>query len=241
MATYNAFTDILPTPDNPIGYGGQTLATGSGGKAGPGYASVKLEAEYQTAVDKTNSGRLVSRSNAAHSWRVDITYNPMTREEFSPIYSFLLEKQGRLRPFYVTLPQHAASQNAAFSDTLTLAGAAAAGTTYFMVNGHTAGETNIPYPGDLFTITDTSDSNHKKAYKVTRVETNGTYNTGYSQPGTTQLRIHFTPALQRYTYSGATLVFANPKIKVIMSNDVMSYQLKTDNLYVYSLNLEEVQ
>jgi hypothetical protein len=161
----------------------------------------------------------------------------MTRAEFSPVYSFLLEKQGRLRPFFVTLPQHYTSQNTAFNSTLALTADVATGVTYFEVDGYSA---QHPYPGDLFTINDASDSNHLKAYKVTRIETSGTYNSGLGGVGANELRVHFSPPLQRYTYNNATLVFTNPKIKVI-ATDLFSYQLKTDNLYVFSLNLEEVQ
>lgn len=235
------FGDTLPTPTIKINNAGQEDA--GDGTPGPGYASVKIEGEYKTMSDQTNSGRLVSRSNGYHAWKVDITYNPMTRAEFNPVSAFLMEKQGKLRPFYVTLPQHAASQNPSFSSTLTFAGQTAAGATYFMVNGLAAtSPPETPQPGDMFTITDTNNSNHKKAYMITRVETNADYNSVIgSQPGTTQLRVHVSPPLQRLTAANSTLVFTNPKLKVIMSNDVMSYQLKTDNLYVFSLSLEEVQ
>jgi len=239
MAAFTDFLDILPTPSRKIGHAGQESASGD---AGPGYASVKIEAEYQTMVDKTNSGRLVARANAYHTWKIDITYNPMTRTEFSPVYSFLLEKQGRLRPFYVELPHHEASQNPNFSNTLALTGDVDSGSTYFLVDGYTA---NPPYPGDMFTITDTNDTNHKKAYLITRVETNSDYKSSLSQPTSTQLRVHFTPPLQKYAYNNATLNLGQsagtiPKIKVIMT-DLVSYQLKTDNLYVFNLSLEEVQ
>ena len=42
MATYTAFLDILPDPNNPIGPGGQSLSTGSGGTNGPGFASMQF-------------------------------------------------------------------------------------------------------------------------------------------------------------------------------------------------------
>lgn len=254
MALFTEFTNILPTPSNPIGTAGQTLDTGSGGVPGPGYAALKIDAEYQTLVDRTNSGRLVARSNAYHSWKIDITYNPMTRAEFSPIYSFLLEKQGKLRPFFITLPQYENSQDATFSDTLYVANGIdtytpltgyAPGKTYFTVDdngsGYNSSVDGYPLPGDMFTINDSNDTNHLKAYKVTRVETNADYNSAFGQPTTAQLRIHFSPPLQKFTSNDAALVFSNPKVKVVMSSDIFSYQLKTDNLYVFSLNLEEVQ
>lgn len=238
MAAFTNFLDILPTPTTTVGYAGEP----NGGLTGPGYASVKMEAEYETAVDKTNSGRLVARANSSHAWKIDITYNPMTRAEFSPVYSFLLEKQGRLRPFYVMLPQYEESQNPNFQDTLALTADATTGRTYFKVNGFTG---QPPRPEDLFTITDASNSNHKKAYQITRVETSTTYNSTLGGLTGSELRIHFTPPLQRYTYNAATLNLGQttntiPLVKVI-ATDLLSYQLKTDNLYVFTLSLEEVQ
>ena len=88
MASFTTFLDILPDPSNPIGDAGQALATNSGGVAGPGFASVKLSSNRNTMVDKTNSGRSVARSIAGHTWKVGITYNPLTRDQFEPVYSF---------------------------------------------------------------------------------------------------------------------------------------------------------
>ena len=57
MATYTSFLDILPDPSNPIGIGGQALATSSGGTNGPGFASVQFSSEAPIQVSRTNSGR----------------------------------------------------------------------------------------------------------------------------------------------------------------------------------------
>ena len=101
MATFTSFLDVLPDPSNPIGLGGQALATASGGTAGPGFASVTFSSEAPIQISRTNSGRVITRSIAGHKWNITITYNPMTRDQFEPVYSFLLEKNGRLNPFYV--------------------------------------------------------------------------------------------------------------------------------------------
>ena len=110
MATFTSFLDILPSPTQPIGTAGQ-----AGGTNGPGYASVTFSSEAPIQLSRTNSGRVITRSVAGHKWNINIAYNPMTRDEFEPIYSFLLEKNGRLNPFFVQLPQHATSRNAAFN------------------------------------------------------------------------------------------------------------------------------
>ena len=244
MAQFSEFQNILPSPSFKIGDAGQDEADG-GTKEGPGYASVKLSSAQKTLRSRTNSGRYTARSAAYHMWKVDISYNPMTRAEFMPVYTFLLEKQGGLKPFYISLPQYEAPQDTTFTNfnSLSFASGKIAGTTNFLVGGLGTGR---PTPGDLFNIVDSSDSNHKKAYMVTRVETNTDWLTA-SQPTATQVRIHCTPPLAKAVASTSTLTFKKdlptndgPLIKVV-AKDMQEYSLGTNNLYKFSLSLEEVQ
>ena len=244
MATFTSFLDILPDPSNPIGIGGQALATSSGGTNGPGFASVSFSSESPIQMSRTNSGRVITRSIAGHKWSIQIKYNPMTRDQFEPVYNFLLEKNGRLNPFFVKLPQQATSRNAAFvsaNPTITTATTGAAGSGFILQAGHNTTEATQPQPGDMFTITDTNDSLHTKAYRVTRVMGNGTYNSAlHSQPTTAQRIVYFTPHLQRAVGQGATCDYT-PLIRVMQVADVQQYNLGTNNLYEFSLSLEECQ
>ena len=245
MATFTSFLDILPDPNNPIGTAGQSLATGSGGTDGPGFASVSFSSEAPIQMSRTNSGRVITRSIAGHKWNINITYNPMTRDQFEPVYSFLIEKNGRLNPFFIQLPQHMLSRNTAFASanpTITTATTGSKGAGYILTAGHSTTESTQPQPGDMFVIQDSNDSLHTKAYRVTRVMGNGTYNSAiHSQPTTSQSIIYFTPHLQRDVASGATCDFGGPYIRVMLKSDVQSYSLGTNNLFQYSLQLEEAQ
>ena len=111
MASFNAFNIRLPDPNWGVNHAGDGHA--SNYVEGPGFASVKLESVQPTAVSVTNSGRVTSRTIVGHRWKIDITYNPMTREQFEPIFNFLMEKRGRLKPFEVVLPQYTATQDSA--------------------------------------------------------------------------------------------------------------------------------
>tara|TARA_R110002096_G_scaffold74947_1_gene177360 strand:- start:462 stop:1196 length:735 start_codon:yes stop_codon:yes gene_type:complete len=243
MATFSTFLDLLPDPTNPIGISGQALATSSGGTNGPGFASVQFSSEAPIQMSRTNSGRVVTRAIAGHKWTININYNPMTREQFEPVFNFLLEKNGRLNPFFVKLPQQASSRNAAFvsaNPTITTATTAAAGTGFLLQAGHSTTEATQPQPGDMFTIADSNDSLHTKAYRVTRVLSNATYQSGGTQPSTSQRLVYFTPHLQRAVAQGATCDYT-PVIRVMLKDDVQSYSLGTDNLFEFTLNLEECQ
>ena len=233
MPVFTSFSDLLPDPNNKINTAGAVDATGT---AGPGFAKVKFTSDNTTQVSRTISGRGVTASPSYHKWSFDISYNPMTRSEFDPVSTFLESRRGRLNPFYVILPQHAAPKDSAFAANTLTASATVAGSPTLMINGVSTGE---PSPGDFFTITDSSDSNHKKAYKVLRVETSATYQSGTTAPTATQRRLWTQPPITRAVSAGATVNFVNPKFRVTQKGDTLEYDLDTDNLYQFSLSLEE--
>ncbi len=255
MATFTLaeIQNTLPDPDNRISYAGDTKSANAGSALGPGYASVQLSSEQKNLRDRTNSGRVLARSIAAHKWKISIKYNPMTQTQFDPIYAFLINRRGAVNPFFVQLPQYSAPRdsnfntwsNASTSNRLSVDGSSAieAGITSALISkaGYSNTSNGTPRPGDLFTINDSTNSNHLKAYMVTRVETSSDYQSGTSQPGSTQVRLHFTPGLSRRIGATAEFTFTSPKIRVVLTDDVQQYSLNTNNLYEYSLSLEEAQ
>ena len=243
MATFASFLNILPDPNNPTDDFGQPSGTD-----GPGFKSIKFTSQAPIQVSRTNSGRVITRQIAGHKWTIAITYNPMTRDDFEPIYSFLLQQKGRLNPFYVQLPNQYTARHSGFathvaSNTPTNEFALTRGMSYMVQDGHHA--SSSPRPGDMFTITDSTDSLHTKAYKVTRVMTSALYwvgLTGNDIPTDTAERgIYFTPNLQRDVAAGKNIIYHQPKIRVILNKDIQEYSLGTNNLYTFSLNLEEAQ
>ena len=210
-----AVQNTLPDPNNTITDAGTDAG---GGTAGPGFQSVQLSSIQPILRDRTNSGRIISRSHVYHKWEISLTYNPLTKAEFDPVYNFLLHKRGTLKPFFVSLPQYRAQG----PTSRTVANSAVAGATSLSTSG--SGGTAIT-PGMLFTITDSADSSHTKAYIVTQVNSS---------------TLTITPGLAKAVTGGASLDFADPKIKVIQSSDTRQYNLNVDNLYSFSLKLEEV-
>jgi len=246
MGAFTTFQNTLPDPNNYIAYDGSSTSGHAGRATGPGFASIKFRSQAPVQVSRTNSGRVITRGIAGHKWDIDITYNPMTRDDFEPIFSFLLQKNGRLNPFFIQLPNQYTSRNAAFnthlgSNVIRNAGTLAAGVSVMKQDNHEDSPlTTGPQPGDMFTITDPDDSLHTKAYRVTRVTTNDDYLTG-SQPAAAERYVYFTPNLQRATADNSTIVYTNPKIRVILKSDVQEYSLGTNNLYTFGLKLEEAQ
>ena len=92
MAVFTTFANRLPDPAYGIAETGENVnATAN---YGPGFATIKVTSEQPISVSTTNSGRTITRSVAAHRWKIAITYNPMTRDDFEPIYNFLMERRG---------------------------------------------------------------------------------------------------------------------------------------------------
>ena len=236
MSNFSAFANRLPDPAYKITEAGDNHSSGT---AGPGFASVRFSSEQPVSISRTNSGRVISRAIVGHRWKINISYNPMTREEFEPVYSFLLEKRGRLKPFFISLPQYN-SPRTSTSGTISVDGAITAGASNFKVDGF-GSVTGGLRPGDMFNF-NSSNSNHKKAYQITRVLTNSDYLTGGTQPATDERIYYVTPPIEKAVEDNATIDYGSDTlIRVVQAADVQEYNLGTNNLYEFSLSLEEAQ
>ena len=239
MATFGTFANRLPDPAFNVAPDGSTTNAGAG-DFGPGFASVKFTSEQPVSMTRTNSGRVITRAIVGHHWKIEISYHPMTRAEFEPIYNFLEERRGRLKPFFVVLPQYASPQTAS-SGTISVTGAIASGDTNFLATGTSASGMNLGR-GDMITINDSSDSNHLKAYKIIRVhDSSNKLSSDSALDAANERRYYVSPPFEKSVTSGSTLVYTNPLIRVINTKDVIEYNLGTNNLYQFSLSLEEAQ
>lgn len=242
MPAFTTFNNRLPDPTFTVNDAG---ALEAGTNRGPGFANVSVASERPAQVSRTISGRGVHRETGSHHWSIGIDYHPMLRDNFDVVSTFLEARNGRLNPFFVVLPQYSKPKNAAFA---TYAGS----NTILVEQAHTAGSSTLtiktpsvysgtPKPGDFFTITDSNDVNHLKAYKIVRVETATTYQTGGAALTSTTMRLHVMPPLVKATAHQAVVNFIDPKFRVIQVGDVLETKLNTDNLYQFQLSLEEIQ
>jgi len=234
---FSSFADRLPDPNYKITEAGENSASGV---AGPGFASVKFSSEQPVSISRTNSGRVITRSIVAQHWVIDITYNPMTRNEFEPVYNFLMEKRGRLKPFFVVLPQYS-SPRTSTSGTISVSGSITSGDTNFLINGMDS-VTGGLRPGDMFNFSDSSNSNHKKIYQIVRVaDSTNKLSIDSALDSTDERRLYVVPPIEKDVTSGSTIIYTNPTFRVIQRSDVQEYSLGTNNLYQFSLQLEEAQ
>lgn len=237
------FLDILPDPNTNVTDGGFEASSADPGTAGQGFASVKLSRENKQNMSTTIGGRSILSAQMAPKWLIEINYNPMTKAQFDPVYNFLLEKQNSRRAFYVILPQYKLPKDSAFAtyaqgNTINTTETGAVGATSLEIDEPTLSSLPLPSFGDLFNLADPNDTLHNKAYMVSRVETATDYLIG-NAPAGGSIRIHFTPGLQKPTTSGSEVVFVSPTIRVTQVGDVREHQLNKENLYLFSIKLEE--
>ena len=238
MASFSSFADRLPDPNFGIGEDG---SSSNSTITGPGFSSVKFSSERPVSVSRTNSGRVITRAIVGQRWKMSISYNPMTRAQFEPIYSFL-QARGRLTPFFVVLPQYRDTRYSSFNDTIAVLGTTNAGSKTVKIDGFSNdSQHNSIRVGDMLTFTDSSNSNHKKAYQIVRVLTNSNYLSGGEQPGSGERIVYLNPPLEKAVSDNTTVNYQNVLIRVIMTTDIIEYDLGTNNLYQFSLNLEEAQ
>lgn len=223
MAAFTDFSNVLPDPVNIIGSAGQVDPTGT---PGAGFASVKLSSTDSLLSTVTGSVRRDTRAASYHKWMIDITYHPMTREEFDPVYTFLLHRKITLSPFYVALPQYASQT----SGGTTVLGNHSRGSEILNVNS-----TLDTVPPEIFSI-----GTNSKIYMITRTDTNSNYYYLDPQPGVGEERFHITPGLAHDALDSETLNFATPWFFVQQVGESINYSIDANNLYSFSLKLEEV-
>ena len=191
-----AFQNVLPDPNNTIGDTGKATVGG----AGPGYKSVSVTSNQAVMNERTNSGRLTTRLASGHSWELAISYNPLTRAEFEPLNSFLLQKKGGLLPFFVSLPQNKVPQSTTFATTVRPTTEAVGGVNGL---GKEPLAAHVPQAGGTFIV--------GQQYKITtRTATNWSSVGGSTSASVNQLFVAtaagtsaLTAAEPTYTKSGA--------------------------------------
>ena len=71
---------------------------------GVGYESVSYTRKYYQVVSESINGKVQVRNIGAARWEWDINFPPMTADEFQPLLTFLLAKEGMKNAFQMSLP-----------------------------------------------------------------------------------------------------------------------------------------
>jgi len=58
----------------------------------PEFQAINLESRHNNVMSETVSGRMQVRTLGGQRWSFTAKYNPMTREEFQPVFAFVMSQ-----------------------------------------------------------------------------------------------------------------------------------------------------
>lgn len=179
-----------------------------------------------TMVSTSQSLKRVTTSRGAHRFGVRFNYAAMTRDEFMPIWAFLMNQNGQAGDFTVALPNQEPRGTLATapSQQLRLNAEATRGSTSLVLKNFANSETDAVKAGDFFNIT-----GNKKTYIAISDATSDS---------TGLLTLDFFPKLQ-VDAAQDTIINFEPVINVSLSNDLLSVNIPASK--VYNFNIEFVE
>ena len=176
--------------------------------------NINISGVSPTRVSTPHSLKRQVRSNGTHRWVLDITYPPMARAEFMPLWAFCNDQNGQYEEFTYTPPLYKDTQGTCSTCT---------------VNGsHTAGDTSIDVniTGTLLAGDFIKFTGHDKVYTLTG-------------DATTSLSIH--PALQSDLTNAETVIYSNVPFTVALASDSVAMQTVVNQLITgYKVTMVEV-
>ena len=193
--------------------------------ASPIASSASISSQQNTIVSITTSGRRQARQIDGQRFRMTISFPPMSRAEFAPINAFIMKQRSQLESFTYSPPT--------VSTTLGLAtgvirndGIVSAGATTCTIDGMANSTTGVFKAGDYFRFT-----GQTKVYMIVAdVSSNG------SGSGT----LTFEPPLRTAVADNTILIYSSVDFTLGLVADVQEFNIGTENLFQYQLDVIEV-
>jgi hypothetical protein len=185
-----------------------------------GFTAINFKSNLPTLVTETNSGIVYRRQIAGQRFSFTLSFPPMTRDEFAPVYAFVMKQRTQAESFNVTPPIISSTRG---SETGTV-----------LVNGiHSAGDTTIDIDG-LNSGLKAGDvikfASHSKIYMITddaNADSNG------------EATITIEPALRESLANDEAITYNNVPFTVRITNDVQEFNLGTDPVYRFEIDVIE--
>lgn len=124
----------------------------------PAPAAARITSHQPTLVSVAHSLKRQVRTRGAQRWAAALTYPPMSRAVFAPLWAFLVAQRGQYEAFQAVLPGYGTPLGTATGTPLAK-GAAAAGATLIPTDGWTININGILKAGDYLKF-----ANHTKVY-----------------------------------------------------------------------------
>jgi len=190
----------------------------------PTASDAQIGSEQNTIVSVTTSGRTQTRQIDGQKFTITLDYAPMTRSNFAPIKAFLMKQRSRLNTFTVIPPVVSNAQGVA-STVISTNASVSAGATTCTIDGMTVSTTGILKAGDYFKFT----GQDKVYMAVEDLDADG------SGEGT----LTFEPPLRTDVTDNTIIIYDNVDFTVRLKNDIQEYNIVTNDLYKYQIDLIE--
>jgi len=185
---------------------------------------INIKSNQTTIVSTSINGRRQSRQLQNQRWEMQVSFPPMKRASFAPIFAFITAQRGRKESFTYTPP--------IIDDAL------GTETGSVLVNGaHSVGDTTIAmdaFAGDGDGRFKAGDflkfASHNKVYMVVSDVTSS------SNAATVTIEPPLTTALA----DNEAVTYDSVPFTVALKNDVQEFQIGQDALYRYELDFIEV-
>lgn len=186
--------------------------------------AIKIKNNQTTIVSTSISGRRQARQLQNQRWEMTVSFPPMTRANFAPIFAFINSQRGRKESFTYTPP--------IIDDAL------GTETGSVLVNGvHAVGDTTIAmdaFAGDGAGRFKAGDyikfASHDKVYMVVSDVTSS------SNAATVTIEPPLTTALA----DNSAVTYDSVPFTVALKNDAQEFQIGQDAFFRYELDFIEV-
>jgi hypothetical protein len=194
-----------------------------------GFTAMELQTNTRSRLTESISGQTQRLKSGAQYWSFKLKSPPLSRSDFNAIYSFIVQQDGQVEAFTVVPPVISSTTGTA-AGTVTVADVNTAdplmGTSAGSSSVGVSGGTGTLKKGDLIKF-----SNHNKVYMLTE---------DVDLDGSTVDQVSFYPPLVESVTGGATTITYNSvPFTVFFNNDQISYELLTDGLYRYEIDVRE--
>jgi len=193
--------------------------------ASPVASSASISSQQNTIVSTTTSGRRQARQIDGQRFRMTISFPPMSRAEFAPINAFIMKQRSQLESFTYSPPTVSTTLGVA-TGVIRNDGIISAGATSCTIDGMANSTSGVFKAGDYFRFT-----GQTKVYMIVAdVSSNG------SGSGT----LTFEPPLRTAVADNTILIYSSVDFTLGLVADVQEFNIGTENLFQYQLDVIEV-
>lgn len=184
--------------------------------ATPEASAIQVSSLKFNLMSESLSGRRQVRGIGSQRWAITASYNPMTRAEFMPVFSFIVAQDGQFETFQFVPPIVGTTAGSATGTVTTNTSVAIGATTVSLT-----GLTGVLKAGDYVKF-----ANHSKIYMLMADR---------SGAGTVAIQ----PPLVAAVASGQGVTYVNVPFTVRLNNDLQEYTLNGFERFVYQVDMVE--